>query len=105
MRIFKEPDAYDFEKFPRVSKRKKQFKEDEEGDKTMCDLVENYANKKAAEAAAKAAAEAAAKAAAEAKASALRLFQNGADYELVRASITSITDEELKEIYKKAMEE
>lgn len=29
MRIFKEPDAYNFEKFPRVSKRKKQFKEDE----------------------------------------------------------------------------
>lgn len=101
MRIFKEPDAYDFEKFPKVSKRKKQFKEDEEGDKTMCDLVENYANKKAAEAAAKAAAEAAA----EAKASALRLFQNGVDYELVRASITSITDEELREIYKKAIEE
>lgn len=90
MRIFKESDAYDFEKFPKVSKRKKQFKEDEEGDKIMCDLVENYANKKAA---------------AEAKASALRLFQNGVDYELVRASITSITNEELKEIYKKAMEE
>ena len=98
MRIFKEPDAYDFEKFPKVSKRKKQFKEDEGGDKTMCDLVEDYVNKKAAEAATEATVE-------EAKASALRLFQNGASYELVRASITSITDEELKEIYKKAMEE
>ena len=98
MRIFKEPDAYNFEKFPKVSKRKKQFKEDEGGDKTMCDLVENYANKKAAEAAA-------AKAVEEAKGNALRFFQNGASYELVRASITSLTDEELKEIYQKAMEE
>ena len=83
----------------------------------MCDLVENYANKKAAEAAAKAAAEAATKAATEAtakavaeaaeeaKASALRLFQNGASYELVRTSIISLTDKELQEIYKKAMEE
>ena len=117
MRIFKEPDVYDFEKFPKVSKRKNQFKEDEGGDKTMCDLVENYANKKAAEAAAKAAAEAATKAATEAtakavaeaaeeaKASALRLFQNGASYELVRTSIISLTDKELQEIYKKAMEE
>ena len=62
MRIFKEPDAYDFEKFPKVSKRKKQFKESEGGDMTMCDLVEN-------------------------------------SYELVRASIVSLSDEELQKIY------
>ena len=94
MRIFKEPDAYNFEKFPKVSKRKKQFKEDEGGDKTMCDLVEDYANKKAE-----------AKAREDAKDNALRLFQNGASYELVRASITSLEDEELQEIYKKALEQ
>ena len=88
------------EKFPKVLKRKKQFKEDEGGDNTMCDLVEEYANRKAAEAAEKAAE----KAAEEARGSALRLFQNGASYELVRASITSITDEELQEIYQKALE-
>ena len=35
MRIFKENDAYDFEKFPKVSGRKKQFKESEGGDGTM----------------------------------------------------------------------
>lgn len=91
MRIFKEPDAYDFKKFPKVSKRKKQFKESEGGDETMCDLVENYAKKKATEEAVK-----------EAKDSALRLFQNGANYELVRASIVLLSDEELQEIYKKA---
>ena len=91
MRIFKEPDAYDFKKFPKVSKRKKQFKESEGGDETMCDLVENYAKKKATEEAVK-----------EAKDSALRFFQNGASYELVRASIVLLSDEELQEIYKKA---
>ncbi len=90
MRIFKEPDAYNFEKFPKVSKRKKQFKESEGGDETMCDLVENYAKKKADEAAV-----------AKEKDSALRLFQNGASYELVRASIILLSDEVLQEIYKK----
>ena len=57
----------------------------------MCDLVENYAKKKAAEAAI-----------AKEKDSALRLFKNGASYELVRASIVSLSDEELQTIYKEA---
>ena len=90
MRIFKEPDAYDFKKFPKISGRKKRFKESEGGDETMCDLVENYANKKAVQ---------------EAKDNALRFFQNGASYELVRASIVLLSDEELQEIYKKAKDE
>lgn len=59
-------------------------------DETMCDLVENYAKKKADEAAV-----------AKEKDSALRLFQNGANYELVRASIVLLSDVELQEIYKK----
>lgn len=103
MRIFKENDAYDFEKFPKVSGRKKQFKESEGGDETMCDLVGNYAKECAAKAAAEAAAKAAEEAVAEAKDSALRLFQNGASYELVRASIISLSDEELQAIYRNAM--
>ena len=94
---FKEPDIYDFEKFPKVSGRKKQFKESEGGDETMCDLVENYAKKKAAEAAEEAAV-------AKEKDNALRLFQNGASYDLVRASIVSLSDEELQTIYKEATE-
>lgn len=85
MRIFTNKDAYDFQKFPKTSKRKKQFKENEGGNAEMCDLVENYAKEKQAE-------------------SALRLFKNGASYELVKASILSLSDDELKEIYKKAME-
>ena len=94
MRIFKETDAYDFKKFPRVSSRKKQFKMNEGGSDTMCDLVENYANERAAKAVAEAVAEA--------KDSALRFFVNGASYELVRASITTLSDDELMEIYEKA---
>ena len=39
----------------------------------------------------------------DAKDNALRLFQNGASYELVRASITSLEDEELQEIYQKVL--
>lgn len=102
MRIFKEPDVYDFEKFPKVSGRKKQFKESEGGDEIMCDLVENYAKKKAAEAAEEAVAKAAEEAVKEAKNSALRLFQNGVSYDQVRSSIISLNDEELQAIYQEA---
>ena len=110
MRIFTITDAYNFEKFPKVSKRKKQFKESEGGNEKMCDLVENYANqrakvaaekaaKEAAEKAAKEAAKKAAKEAAEKADSAKKFFENGVSYDIVRASISSISDEDLKNIY------
>ena len=83
MSIFINPEKYDFKKFPKISKRKKQFKENE-GDLTMCDLVENYANKKAKE---------------RDMETAIRLFQNGVSYELVRASILSLSDDELQKLY------
>ncbi len=99
MHIFTDGDAYDFEKFPNVSKRKKQFKESEGGNEEMCDLVENYA-KERAEAAAKEAAEKATKEATEkAICSAKKLFENGVSYDIVRASITTISDKDLQEIY------
>lgn len=101
MRIFKEKDTYDFKKFPKVSRRKKQFKENEGGSDTMCDLVENYAKDYAARVA-KEAVEQTAKQTA--KDNALRLFQNGADYELVRSSITSLSDEELQNLYREALQ-
>ena len=53
----------------------------------MCDLVEQYAKEYAEE---------------RAKESALRLFQNGVSYELVRASIPSLSDEDLQAIYREA---
>lgn len=95
MHIFTESNAYNFEKFPKVSKRKKQFKTNEGGRQEVCDLVENYARERAE----KAAKEAAEKALKEATDSAKKLFENGVSYEVVRASITTLSDEKLKEIY------
>lgn len=74
----------------------------------MCDLVENYAKdyaKRHAKEYAKEAVEQAAKEAAKQTEtdSALRLFQNGVDYKLVRASIISLSDEELEKIYQEAV--
>ena len=104
MHIFTTSDAYDFVKFPRVSARKKQFKEDEGGQGEVCDLVENYAKERAEEAAQTAAQEAIQKATQEAlqeaENSARTLFENGVSYEVVRASIVSLPDERLEEIYK-----
>lgn len=88
MHIFTETDTYDFVKFPRVSKRKKQFKESKGGNEEVCDLVENYAKERAEAAAAKEAAD-----------SARKFFENGVSYEIVRASITAISDEDLQNIY------
>ena len=84
MHIFSVKDAYDFEKFPKVSKRKRQFKEREGGQGEVCELVENYATWRAKE---------------EIKGNARRFFENGANYEMVRASITILSDEELQSIY------
>lgn len=55
----------------------------------MCDLVENYAKKRAEEATAEKAAD-----------SARKFFENVVSYEIVRASISTISDEDLQTIYK-----
>ena len=52
----------------------------------MCDLVENYARECAEEAA---------------KEAAKKLFENGVSFEQVRASLTTISDVDLKDIYEK----
>ena len=110
MRIFKEDNVYDFEKFPKVSARKKQFKQSEGGRGEVCDLVENYAQECAAIAAKKAAKRAAKNATRNAtrkaglktaRETAMNFFKNGASYELVRASISSLSDKELQEMYQK----
>lgn len=105
MRIFTETDRYDFEKFPRVSSRKKQFKESEGGKEEVCDLVENYAKERAEEAAKeatrRATEEATKKATEEAANSAKKLFENGVNYEVVRESISLLSDEQLRKIYQK----
>ena len=61
MKIFTDSSKYDFEKFPKVSGRKQQFKVDEGGDAEMCELVEEYAKEYAKEAVAEAVAETALK--------------------------------------------
>lgn len=115
MTIFKNEDAYNFKKFPNTSKRKEQFKKNEGGKKEVCDLVENYARQYAeevAEQAAKEAAEKATKEAAEKAAekaakdvaeTARRFLENGVSYEVVRASIATLSEEKLQEIYKEVM--
>ena len=50
MEIFTDSSKYDFEKFPKVSGRKQQFKIEEKGDAEMCTLVEEYAKEYAKEA-------------------------------------------------------
>lgn len=87
MKIFSENDAYDFKKFPKISKRKRQFKLEEGGEGNMCEAIENFGKECAKEAVME---------------SAYNLFKNGASYEIVRASINLLSDEELKEIYEKA---
>ncbi len=87
MRIFVENDTYDFQKFPKTSKRKSQFKREEGGEGKVCEAVENYGRECAKE---------------NAMENAYNFFKNGASYEIVKASITSLTEEELQEIYKKA---
>ena len=66
----------------------------------MCNLVENYARERAEEAAEEAAQKAAQEAMQDAERSARTLFDNGVSYEVVRTSITSLTDERLQVIYK-----
>lgn len=74
MEVFTQKDKYDFEKFPLISARKKQFKVPEKGEAGgMCTIVEEFAKEYAKEEVAKAeakAAKAAEKAAAKAAAGA-----------------------------------
>ena len=86
MKIFSENDAYDFKKFPKISKRKSQFKLEKEGEGNMCEAIENFGKECAKEAV---------------EESVYNLFKNGVSYEMVRASINLLSDEELKEIYER----
>lgn len=49
MKIFVEDSAYNFEKFPKTSKRKQTFKVDEKGVQTMCEIMEQLAKEERAE--------------------------------------------------------
>lgn len=84
MKIFKEQNTYDFKRFPKVSKRKKQFLKSEEVHGNMVDVVREYAKEYAKE---------------EVLENAKNLFQNGASFELVYKSLKSLTEDELRKVY------
>ncbi len=96
MHIFTVKDAYDFEKFPKISGRKKQFKESERGQEEVCELVENYARECAEKAAKEATKEATKKAE---ENGVIRLFKTGASYEMARDIFPSFSEEELQRIH------
>ena len=88
MRIFKEQNTYDFEKFPKTSKRKQYLMKNEGGRNNMHEAVVNYAKQYAKEVEIE-----------KAKEIARNFLEKGVDYEMVRMSIDSLSDEELMEIY------
>lgn len=94
MKIFKNQDAYDFKKFPKVSKRKQQFLLSEEGKKHMSDVVRDYAEEYAKE---------------YAKEQLLKMarnfFENGAGYELVCSSLKALSESDIKKVYDEYLKE
>lgn len=76
--------------FPRLSKRVKYFKEEQEGVRNMCEAVEQYARERAERAM---------------EESARNLFMNGAGIELVTASIVGLTKQRIQQIYDEVMNE
>lgn len=84
--------------FPRISKRVKYFKEEQEGVETMCKAVEEYARERAKKAAEEATRDVA-------EQNVKSLFINGADIELVMASIAGLTRERIQQIHDSVMAE
>lgn len=87
MRIYQNPDEYDFENFPNTSDRKKHFKDDTGGQSEMCDIVRNYAEEYAKECAEE-----------EAKNAAAKLFDSGVAFQIVKSAL-NLPEDILKEIY------
>ena len=96
MRIFKEQSAYNFEKFPKTSTRKKHFLQNVGGKQEMCEIVENYAKEYAKEYAEEQTKK-------QAEIIAENLFKSGASFELIKNGIETLSDEELLVIYNKVM--
>lgn len=88
MKIYKEQETYDYEKFPHTSKRKHQFVVSEGGKKEMCEIVEKYAKEAAKEAAKE-----------KEILMAKKLFAINVDFDTVLHSVEDMTDEELKKIH------
>ena len=84
MRCFLQEEVDDH-KFPEFSNRVHMLKHSEGGISKMCAIMEEYAKEYAKESD---------------KKSAEKFFRNGAGFELVRGSLTSLSEEELREIYR-----
>ncbi len=69
--------------FPKLSARVNYLKEEQEGVSEMCEAVERYAQERAKEAA---------------RENAVRLLQNGVDFEVIAKCITQLTRKELEEL-------
>lgn len=89
MKIFTEVEAYDFEKFPKTSKRKAQFKNSAEGEDNMCEIVEEYAKEVGNECAKEAEKEMAEK-----------LLNQGIAIEKIIEVVTRLTEEEIRALSK-----
>lgn len=83
MRCFLQEEMND-PKFPRTSERVHMLKHSEGGVNAMCAIMEEYAKEYAKESD---------------KKMVKQLFKNGASFELVKVSITSLSEKELMEIY------
>lgn len=88
MKIYKEQTVFDFEKFPKTSKRKMQFIGNERGKREMCEIVDNYAKEVAEEAVKEKNIE-----------TARKFLESGVNFEVVCRCVDSISLEELKNIY------
>lgn len=97
MKIYQNQNEYDFENFPNTSNRKKYFKENEGGQKEMCDVVKNYAREYAKEYAKECTEE-------EAKITAKKLFERGVSFQIVQSAV-NLSEEILKKIYEEVSSE
>ena len=77
-------------KFPRISRHVSYYKEEQEGVRTMCELLEKYGDERVEEADKKTARE---------------FLRNGVDYEVVKKSMPDLYREILESIYQEVMQE
>ncbi len=89
MKCFMQEEVDD-PKFPKTSKRVHMLKHSEGGLKIMCAVMEEYAEERIKDADRK---------------TARHFFQNGASLSLVIASIRSLSEKELREIYEAVIKE
>lgn len=84
MKIYNERSVFDYNKFPKTSRRKQQFIGNERGHGEMSEIIDNYAKEMAKE---------------EKKEMAAKLFKKGVEFDIVCQCVGNIPISELKTIY------